>query len=366
MKIVVIGPVPPYRGGISHHNSNLIEALSTKGNEVLSITFSRLYPKFLYPGKDDKDLTQTTSLNSEPIIDMLNPFSWYKCFERINEFNPEKVVFHWWTTYFVFFYYFITLLLEGKNYTKVCITHNLFPHDSKWFDSLLTKLALRNFDKFIFHSKNEELKFKKLFPEKEHEYFPHPLYDNYLSNRIKKDDAKTILNISDDKIVILMFGIIRPYKGLIYLLYAMEKLLKQYENFHLLIAGEFWEPIEEYNARINELDISEFVTIYNKYIPEDEVPLFFSAADIFVAPYVGGTQSGALKIALSFDIPIIASSIISDENKNGNANWIVVPPRDPEALSKAIFNIQSLNIPKQKDFSTWLDFASFIMNGKTL
>jgi len=366
MKIVVIGPVPPYRGGISHHNSNLIEAISTKDNDILSITFSRLYPKFLYPGKDDKDVTQSTTIDSEPIIDMLNPFSWYRCFQRIAEFNPDKVIFHWWTTYFVFFYYFISLLLERKNYHKVCITHNLFPHDSKWFDSLLTKLALRNFDKFIFHSKNEELKFQKLFPQKEHEYFPHPLYDNHLSNRIEKDDAKKKLGISTKKIVILMFGIIRPYKGLNYLILAMEKLIKVQNNYHLLIAGEFWEPITEYNVRINELGISEYVTIHNKYIPEEEVSVYFSATDIFVAPYVGGTQSGALKIALSYDIPIVATSIISDEKENDNANWIVVPPRDSEALGKAINSIQLLNTSIQKKYSTWSEFASFLVNSKTL
>jgi len=366
VKIAVIGPIPPYRGGISHHNSNLIDALLSADNKVLSITFSRLYPKILYPGKDDKDLTQTTSLISEPIIDMLNPFSWYRCFQRIAEFNPDIVIFHWWTTYFVFFYYFISLLLERKNYQKVCITHNLFPHDSKWFDSLLTKLALRNFDKFIFHSKNEELKFQKLFPQKEHEYFPHPLYDNYLSKRIEKDDAKKKLNISNNKIVILMFGIIRPYKGLNYLLLAMEKLIKDHHNFHLLIAGEFWEPITEYNVRINQLCISDYVTIHNKYIPEEEVSVYFSAADIFVAPYVAGTQSGALKIALSYDIPIVATSIISDENKNDNANWIVVPPRDSEALGKAIYSIKSLNTSPPKEYFTWSEFASFLVSGKTL
>jgi len=59
-------------------------------------------------------------------------------------------------------------------------------------------------------------------------------------------------------------------------------------------------------------------------------------------------------------------SIISDENKNDNANWIVVPPRDSEALGKAINSIQLLNTSIQKKYSTWSEFASFLVNSKTL
>ena len=55
MKIVVIGPVYPYRGGIAHHNSSLISALRAQGHDVLALSYKRQYPSFLYPGRSDKD-----------------------------------------------------------------------------------------------------------------------------------------------------------------------------------------------------------------------------------------------------------------------------------------------------------------------
>lgn len=361
MKIVVIGPVPPFRGGISHHNSNLVEALICTGNEVLSISFSRLYPKFLYPGENDKDLTQAIIKNSEPIIDMFNPITWIKSYKRINHFNPDKIIFHWWTTYFSLYYFFITLLLKKHLYKRICIVHNLFPHEQKWFDKIFTKMALFNFDEFIFHSRNEENKFEKLFPKKERHFFPHPLYDNYLEKRIDKNDAKKILNFSDDQILILMFGIVRPYKGLEYLLLAMKELVKQNDKYKLVVAGEFWEPFENYSNKIMELGIKDYVKIHNKYIPDNEVPIYFSAADIFVAPYIDGTQSGALKIALSYELPIVATSIISEEMVDGDINWIVVPPKDSENLSSAIQKIQIENESKNKKYASWSEFASLII-----
>ena len=361
MKIVVIGPTPPYRGGISHHNTNLLKSLSSSENDVLSISYSRLYPKFLYPGENDKDLTQKIIENSEPIIDMMNPLTWIECFHRIKKFNPEKVIFHWWTTFFAFFYFFITSLMRKGEFQKICIIHNLFPHEKKWFDPFITKISLNNFNEFVFHSRKEEQKFIRYLPNKSHRFFPHPLYDNYLDKKIGKVEAKKLLGFSEKEKIILMFGIIRPYKGLECLLLAMHELIKNNSNYRLLVAGEFWESINKYHRQINELGLDSYITIHNRYIPDNDVPIYFSAADIFTAPYVSGTQSGALKIALSYKLPIVASSVISEEKKISDENWLVVPPNDPEALSLAIQKIQLTNEINIKHFTSWSDFASFIM-----
>lgn len=361
MKIVVIGPVPPYRGGISHHNSNLLNSLSSSGNNVLAISFSRLYPKFFYPGENDKDLTQKILVNSEPIIDMINPFTWIKCYQRIKQFNPDKVIFHWWTTYFSFFYYFITMLMRKDKLQTICIIHNLFPHEKKWFDSFITKISLNNFNEFVLHSRNEEQKFTYFFPNKSHHFFPHPLYDNFMENKISKNEAKEILGFSEKDKLILMFGIIRPYKGLESLILAMHQIIKNNNNYRLIVAGEFWESINKYHQKINELGLNCYITIHNKYIPDNDVPTYFSAADIFAAPYKDGTQSGALKIALSYKLPIVSSSVISEERKIKDNNWIVVPPNDPDALSLALQKIQITNEIINEDFTSWSDFAAFLM-----
>lgn len=58
MKIVLLGPVPPYRGGIAHFTQNLAENLLQNGYDVLTISYRKQYPKWLYPGKSEKDFSQ--------------------------------------------------------------------------------------------------------------------------------------------------------------------------------------------------------------------------------------------------------------------------------------------------------------------
>ena len=50
MRIVLISPSPPLRGGISTHSACLYNELS-KNHSVLVISYKKLYPDFLFPGK---------------------------------------------------------------------------------------------------------------------------------------------------------------------------------------------------------------------------------------------------------------------------------------------------------------------------
>jgi glycosyltransferase involved in cell wall biosynthesis len=146
--------------------------------------------------------------------------------------------------------------------------------------------------------------------------------------------------------LLLFFGIIRPYKGLKYLVEAMA-LVRQ--PVHLVVAGEFWENIAAYHQLVEELGLSQTVTLLNRYIPNEEAHRLFSAADGLVAPYVGGTQSGAAGLALGYGLPMIVTDIVAaglptgspkplepgaSAGKNGYAQ--IVPPADSHALAQAI------------------------------
>ncbi len=61
MKIVMIGPMPPYRGGIARFSASLAEHLLDVGHDVEVVSFRKQYPKLLYPGKSEKDHSQSTS-----------------------------------------------------------------------------------------------------------------------------------------------------------------------------------------------------------------------------------------------------------------------------------------------------------------
>jgi len=112
-----------------------------------------------------------------------------------------------------------------------------------------------------------------------------------------------------EKFVILFFGLIRPYKGVEYLIEAFEKLPEEIlGNSRLLIVGEIWED-KDVVKKIGESKIREKITFINRYVPDEEVSLYFSAGDVLVLPYLRASQSGVAHIAMTFGLPIIATKV---------------------------------------------------------
>ena len=51
--VALVGPLPPWRGGIADQDARLLAAMRRLGVEPLVVGFSRLYPRLLYPGTMD-------------------------------------------------------------------------------------------------------------------------------------------------------------------------------------------------------------------------------------------------------------------------------------------------------------------------
>ena len=96
MKIALIGPTYPFRGGIAHHTTLLCKALR-KQHDVMFISFKRQYPKLFSPGKSDRDPSKTPlKVNDvDYIIDSMNPLTWLTAVHYIRKYNPRKIIFPW-------------------------------------------------------------------------------------------------------------------------------------------------------------------------------------------------------------------------------------------------------------------------------
>jgi glycosyltransferase involved in cell wall biosynthesis len=129
---------------------------------------------------------------------------------------------------------------------------------------------------------------------------------------------------------------VRPYKGLRYLLEALPEVLEQV-SLHLVIAGEFWEDKEDYLEMIRQLGIGQAVTIFDRYVPNEETGNLFGAADVVVLPYAQVTQSGVVQMAFGFGKPVITTAVgelpkMVEHGKTG----LIVPPRDSRSLAAAL------------------------------
>jgi glycosyltransferase involved in cell wall biosynthesis len=357
MKLSVIGPVFPYRGGISHFNSAMISALTSAGHNIQSISFIRQYIQWLYPGKTDQESSNNAiKVTSSFLLDPVKFWTWRTTINQIRNFNPDSIIFEWWTTFWAIpFAYMLSRLKTSKT---ILIIHNALPHEQKPYDRFLTKLVFSQANLFITLSEHEkEQLLNQGIPEKHVFTIEHPIYDNLLNLKTDQNTARNNLQLSNHKKILLFFGFIRPYKGLDILLEAFSQL--DLDEYFLIIAGESWTTDNPYKRFIENHDLDSNILYLDRYVSNEEAACLFSAADIFVAPYIGGTQSGAIKMAMGFNLPIITTNVIaSTELANNYPNIKIIPSNNTEALEKAIKDWK----PKQEltnlpDGYTWRFFS---------
>lgn len=313
MKVVLVGPVYPYRGGIAHYTTMLYRALRERGHDVLMISFKRQYPRWLYPGKSDKDPSKQPLVVEEAKywIDSLNPITWLLTFQRIWRYQPDVLILQWWTTFWAPVWLFVGVLnriLLRKPLVYIC--HNVLPHEANWWDFWLVQIVLRWGTYFIVQSEVEYKRLVALIPLAEGQIIiaPLPIYDMFADQKITKEEARKYLGLPSDIPMLLFFGFIRKYKGLQDILMAMPEIRSRIGKVILFIAGEFWEDKRLYLRIIEQLGIGDLVIIQDRYIPNEEVKIYFSAADALIAPHRQVTGSGVIQIARGFGIPVITAT----------------------------------------------------------
>lgn len=334
-KIVLIGPVYPYKGGISHYTGLMYRSLAKKYKTIM-VSYKLQYPKFMFK-KEQKDYENDSFKieNTRYSINTANPFNWVKVALEIRKIKPDLVIFQWWHPYFTPCYFMLEILM--KNIKKMFICHNVFPHERFPLDRFLTKLVLRQGNCFVTQSKLDTENLLSI--EKNAQYIEavHPTYNVFKFENMSKKRAREILDISQEESVLLFFGFVREYKGLKYLLKAM-KLLKQSEKqFRLLVVGDFGDDRQDYMDLIKQCNIQDMIEIYDGYIPDREVEKYFAASDLVVLPYESATQSGIVQIAYGFEIPVVVTNVggLPDVVQN-NYTGYVAPPKSPEALAEKI------------------------------
>ena len=349
MNITLVGPVYPYRGGIAHFNTLLARALKNHRHHTQVISFRRQYPYWMYPGRNDKDPSKRPfRVEAEFLLDPFYPWTWYQTAKCILQFHPDLVVIHWWTTFWAVPFAALSAFLKRKNILIVYLIHNVIPHEKKPWDSWLSRLALSKGDAFLIQTHQEMRRLLDLIPDARVKVSQHPVYSMFAENRITKNQARKRLCLPENTPIILFFGIVRPYKGLKYLLEAFALLRDQGVKTYLVIAGEFWEDKGIYTKQIEDLNLSKLIRIDDRYVPNEEVAALLSAADLMVAPYIGGTQSGAAEVALGFGLPLIVTDIVAqgipEKNKD---NIMVVPAADSKTLASAIQNLIQNPVPDE-------------------
>jgi glycosyltransferase involved in cell wall biosynthesis len=337
-------------------------------HDVQFISYKRQYPKFIFPGKTDKDPSKKTIQvdDVEYIIDSINPYTWYQAIKKIIRFNPKKVILPWWVIFWAPQTLYFTKKIKEKNIKTIIICHNVSEHENNRIKEKINRHVLCNGDILITQSSDESKKLLKIVGDNSKEDHVitgfHPTYVDLCFDSRPQAKGENCCP------TLLFFGFVRKYKGLDVLLEALPLVLRK-RRVRLMIVGEFWKDKQRYVNKISELELEDHITIIDAYVPNEQLGKYFHAADLVVQPYLSASGSGVSQLAYGFGKPVIATNVgsIAEVIVDG-VNGRLVHPGNPGELAQAVVEAleaeklksMTMEAAKVKERFSWNRFAEMV------
>jgi D-inositol-3-phosphate glycosyltransferase len=361
MNIIFLGPSYPYRGGLASFSDRLAQEFINEGHDVKVFTFSLQYPGFIFPGKTQyTDAPPPKGIKIMRLLNSVNPFNWIISGLRIRKEKPDILLLRFWLPFMGPCLGTVARIVKSKHTVVISIFDNLIPHEKRIGDKILTKFFTGSIDGAIVMSQTvlDDLKnFRKQIPVK---LSPHPLFDNY-GAKMKREEALAVLKLDYTFSYLLFFGFIRAYKGLDLLIEAFSDERLKNSKLKLIVAGEFYEDDAPYRQMIKKYHLENRVILHDHFIKDNEVSLYFSAADLVIQPYKTATQSGVTQIAYHFDKPMVVTDAggLREIVPDGKCGYVVKP--ESKAITEAILDFFDNNrlsaftecVKKEKEKFTW-------------
>jgi len=272
----------------------------------------------------------------------------------------EVRVFHFhifYTNILVLFNLFLVKLVLGK---VVLTVHDVSSFSNSSDSSIIGSMIYKLTDLIFTHNEFSKLEIMKANPSSSSCIYivPHGNYTPFINAQHDKEKSRKRLGISNDKKVLLFFGIIKEVKGLDVLLHALKDVIKRNPDVLLLIAGKPWEnDFSNYQRIIDQNNLSDYCLLHTKFIPHADVEHYYCAADLVVLPYKTIYQSGVLMMTLSYGKPALVSDlpplkeVVTDmktaflfesENSISLAKKLNLILLDPEKLEQVRLNGEEL------------------------
>jgi len=203
---------------------------------------------------------------------------------------------------------------------------------------ILYKKTVRNVDKIITcstFSKKDIIKYLKVSQEKIKVIY------NAADEKFKPLKQKEIIEVRQKYNLgaqfILYVGLLHPRKNIPSLIKAYHKLKKEGMGNKLVIAGKRSGKYKEIFKTVERLNLQKNV-IFTGYVPDEDLPALYNAADLFVYPSLYEGFGLPPLEAMACGTPVITSNTSSLPEVVGNAG-IMIDPYDVDGLAKAMYKV---------------------------
>jgi len=335
VRIALVGPTHPIKGGVSQHTTVLARRLVDAGHDVEIVSWLRQYPERFYPGQQTVDVPEFPLF--EPVSRVLcwnRPDTWIHAARSLRD--RDLVVFAHITPVQAPAYRVMLGQLRRAGIRTQVICHNVLPHESHRVDEYMVTQLLNATDRVLVHSEAQEKIARRLTGTR--------IVMSPIAPFIPEGFVRSQPGVGEHRRLIF-FGLIRPYKGLDVLLRA---LARGPSGIRLRVAGEFWGGIASTQQLCRELGISDRVELRPGYVAAQEVPELFSDVDAMVLPYRSATGSQGVWTGFEFGVPVIATRAghLADDIADG-VDGLIAEPDSVESLAEVINCFYAPGVPER-------------------
>ena len=328
LRIAIVGPTHPIKGGVAVHTTELAHHLQAAGHDVTLVSWSQLYPAMLYPGETTVPLDQpevTPFPRTVRVLHWARPGSWRRAGRELAAYDlvivvhviPQIVPAH------------LTLMRAARSGPKspriLGLAHNVLPHEPRPGDEALIGAFLSRLDGVLVHTAAQAEVAESLGadPVRTVPLPPH-LPGGPRAHREPYAGPPRLIAL----------GIVRPYKGLDVLLEALARV----PGPTLTIAGEVWGDLgSRLAARAAQPDLAGRVTFREGYVPAADIAPLLAEHDVMALTYLSATASQNALLAQAHGLVVVASTVGSfPQDVHDGVDGLLVEPGDVDGLADAL------------------------------
>ncbi len=302
--VIVVGPAPPLRGGIAAHGARLVEAMRAEGRRAVLLSYARLYPPVLFPGRSQRSGAGPLPGSAE-LLDVLSPRTWARTRELLGA-SRATVVVQWWHPVVGPALAAATSGLERER--VVAIVHNLLPHEPLPGALAIARRVLGRAGRLLCHGGGEARAVRAaLGSAADVRVAPLPcLLPPDLVLAAGDPAAPGSAAREPGTRWAVAAGHLRRYKGIDVLLEAWLAARLPPEA-RLAVVGESYLAGRERRRVLDLARRSSSIVLLDRYVEDAEFVGWLTNADVLVAAHRQATQSGVVALAAAVGLPCVVS-----------------------------------------------------------